>query len=116
MTDVERVRSICKSKGIAISTLENNLGFGNGYLNPKKAKTISSDRLIAISNYLNVPISEIIGEKEKPAAQGDGLSTFDSAVLDFMHSLPREQLRGILLALKAPQELLDALDREERPE
>ena len=32
MTGVEYVRDLCKQKGIAISKLEKDLGFSNGYL------------------------------------------------------------------------------------
>lgn len=60
MTDIERVREICKSKGIPVHALEKALGFSNGYLNPKKAKSISYPRLMKIAAYLNVPISVLI--------------------------------------------------------
>lgn len=45
MNHIERVREICKAKGIPVSRLEQDLGFGNGYLNPKKAQSISYARL-----------------------------------------------------------------------
>lgn len=70
MTDIERVRELCKSKGVPVSALEKALGFSNGYLNPKKAKTISYTRLMQIAAYFNVPISDLMigtgvsGEKE----------------------------------------------------
>ena len=35
---VEYIREICHKRGIAISQLERDLGFSNGYLNPKKLK------------------------------------------------------------------------------
>ena len=50
---------------------------------------------------------------EKPTTpEGDGLSDFDRSILAFLHELPPERLRGILIALDAPSELLSALDRE----
>ena len=60
MTDIERVRKICKEKGIPISKLEQALGFSNGYLNPKKAKSIPYQRLASIAAFLNVPISDLL--------------------------------------------------------
>ena len=39
---VEIVRAICKEKDIPISRLEQDLGYGNGYFNPKKAKNTAA--------------------------------------------------------------------------
>ena len=58
---VEYVRSICKKRKIAISTLERECGFANGYLNPKKATKIPYDRAVLIANYLNVDVNNILG-------------------------------------------------------
>ena len=114
MSDVERIREICKKKGVAVSKMEVDLGFGNGYLNPKKIETITLSRAREIAQYLNVDIRDLISDKEKPAAPEDGeLSVSDRAMLDFLHSLPKERLRGILLVLEAPTDVLAALDREE---
>ena len=103
MTDIERVRALCKSKGVPVAALEKALGFSNGYLNPKKAKTISYARLMQIAAYFNVPISDIFSGADisgnadptkKPASvSADGvkinphyfdLSEEDRAVVDAM--------------------------------
>ena len=49
-TPVERVRELCESHGIAVSRLEKDLGFGNGYLNPKKIKKVDYDRAVLIAD------------------------------------------------------------------
>lgn len=51
-TIVERIRRICQERHISIAKMEKDLGFGNGFLNSKKIKTISADRLFMISEYL----------------------------------------------------------------
>jgi transcriptional regulator with XRE-family HTH domain len=56
---VERVRAICKAKGIPVSQLEKDLGYANGYLNPKKAEAIRKDRIAEIAQYLGVSLSDI---------------------------------------------------------
>lgn len=61
MSTVEIVREICKQKGIKVSKMEKDLGFGNGYLNPKKIKNIDSDRLGVIAQYLGVSVSVLLG-------------------------------------------------------
>lgn len=54
MNSVERVRAICKERKIAISKLEKDLGFANGYIGQLRKGVFPADRLSAIANYLNV--------------------------------------------------------------
>lgn len=71
---VEYVREICRKNGIAISQLERDCGFSNGYLNPKKLNKIPYDRAVLIANYLGISASYIVTgqETEKvPAIQTD---------------------------------------------
>lgn len=62
---VQYVRDICKERKIAISQLEKDCGFANGYLNPKKMKKIPYDRALTVAEYLNIPVEDIFGGKEK---------------------------------------------------
>ena len=50
MTSVEYVRMLCKEKNISIAKLERDLGFSNGYLNPKKMSTIPFARAEMIAD------------------------------------------------------------------
>ena len=67
-TGVEYVRQICKQKGIAISKLEKDLGFGNGYFNPRKLKRIPMEKAIAIAEYLGCTTEYLLGEKDSHIA------------------------------------------------
>lgn len=60
MTAVEYARKMCKEKGIAISKMEKDLNFGNGYLNPKKAKKIPFEKAVAIAMYLGCDVSPML--------------------------------------------------------
>lgn len=51
---VEKIKELCEERGIKISKLEKDLGFGNGFLNPKKVSTIKTDRLLKILNYIGI--------------------------------------------------------------
>lgn len=64
-TMVERIRAICKENGVAVSRLESDLGFGNGYLNPKKIQSITTARALKIADYLNIGVDELIGIETK---------------------------------------------------
>lgn len=69
---VEYVREVCQQRNIAISTLEKECGFANGYLNPKKLKKIPYERAVVISKYLGVSVDLILTGKEKaPTASGE---------------------------------------------
>ena len=54
MTAVERVKAICKERHIAISRLEKDCGFGNGYIAQLRKGTFPADRLQKIASYLGV--------------------------------------------------------------
>lgn len=68
---VQYVRDICKANGIAISQLEKECGFSNGYLNPKKMTKIPYDRAVVISEYLNIPVTNILEGPENKKAPAD---------------------------------------------
>lgn len=72
LTPVEKVLKLCEKKSIAPSKVEKNLGFGNGYLNPKKVQDIKFKRLERILEYLGLGWEEFFTGKEKPATNGDG--------------------------------------------
>ena len=80
-TVIDRIRASCRSRGVPISKLEKDLGFSNGYLNPKKAATVSADRLFAIASYLSVDVDYLrtgVETKKEPAApEGSRLSDED---------------------------------------
>lgn len=76
MNSVDRVKELCKTNKIAISRLEKDLGFGNGYISQLKKGTFPSDRLVAIANYLKVSPEYIIGETEEKSPTPEGAEPF----------------------------------------
>ena len=70
---VQYVRDICKQRGIAISQLEKDCGFSNGYLNPKKMTKLPYDRAQTIAEYLGISAEVILtGEETEKAPASDG--------------------------------------------
>ena len=61
MTSVEKVLKALKDKNIAVSRMERDLEFGNGYIRQLKKGTMPIERLAAISSYLDVPINDLMG-------------------------------------------------------
>lgn len=119
-TIVEAVREICKQKNIPVSRLERELGFGNGYLNPKKAKAISSDRLIQIAGYLGVSVDNILSlsddETAKSPVSGDdpdtGLDEKRLSLLAIFDSLPPDK-QAIMLEMGKAFLSQEQADRKE---
>lgn len=109
-TTVEKVREICKKKGIPVSKMEQALGFGNGFLNPKKAKDIKAERVLAIAEYLDVPLSDILGtdqaKKELTPKFESELSEKDIRLIQWFRSLPQGKQKAILESQDAPEGLV----------
>ena len=72
MDTVERIKSICKENGIAISKLERECGFANGYIRNLREGKIPADRLFIIANYLHVSPEYLITglDTEKESISG----------------------------------------------
>lgn len=72
MTVLERIKTLCKEKGISITTLEQILEYSNGSL--AKAKDIPSSRIRNIAEFFNVSTDYLLTGKEKEiplSAQAD---------------------------------------------
>ena len=70
MTSVERVKAICKERKIAISRLEKDLGFSNGYIGQLRKGVFPDDRLKMIADYFGVSVNYLITGKESESNDG----------------------------------------------
>lgn len=121
---VQHVVDICRERGIAVSKLEKDLGFGNGYLNPKKVSDMKMQRLIEILNYLDISpneffdtearvreVDETAEENKKTATNGDGnQSETIKELLEAIPDLTDQQAEFLLpqvLGLISSQKSLD---------
>ena len=69
MNSVERVKALCKERKIAISRLEKDLGFSNGYRGQLKKGVFPDDRLKMIANYFDVSIDYLMTGDEKEGGE-----------------------------------------------
>lgn len=117
MNSVDLVKSICKKRGIAISKLERDCGFSNGYIRKLKEGKFPSDRMAVIAKYLNITIEYLMtgnddsGYYTDPAtakAAQDMASNSDlKALYDVQRDMTPDQLRAmysVALALKGKEE------------
>ena len=65
MDSVELVKELCRERSIAISKLEKDLGFSNGYIRALRKGVFPQDRLVAIAEYLNVSPEYIMTGKNE---------------------------------------------------
>jgi len=111
-TMVENIRAICKEKGIPVSRLEKDLGYGNGFLNPKKIQVISAWRAVEISEYLGVTMDDLMGLETKKAPTTDGEDLADylqdlrerpetRALLEASRGMTKEQVEQMAAFAKA---------------
>lgn len=72
MNSVERVKQLCKERKIAISRLERDLGFANGYISQLRKGSFPAERLAEIAKYFSVsPDFLMTGEIKTPAENGE---------------------------------------------
>lgn len=90
---LDKIKALCKEKKTSISKLEKQLGFGNGVIGRWDKSVPSYERLAAVANALDVPVSYLTGETDDPSA---GIKK---------DPIPKDGAVG-----SAKQKLLDALD------
>ena len=78
---VDNIRIACKKRGTTLAQVERDLAIGNGVIAKweKKKGYPPYDRIMAIAEHLNVPISELTGEeqKENPVAGSNEVTVSD---------------------------------------
>lgn len=99
MNSVERVKAICKERKIAISKLERDLGYANGYIGQLRKGVLPDDRLSEIAKYLSVSTEYLItGEDKKEQAAIDVVDDDLKEYLDELRS--RQEMRMLFSTTK----------------
>lgn len=98
MNAVERVKRICKEREIPVSKLESECGFSNGYIGQLRKGTFPNDRLLKISQFLNVS-SEYLA-----TGKANEFSTGMAAIDVELTSMPLELKEYALKLNKMPIE------------
>lgn len=108
---LDKIKALCKEKKTSISKLEKQLGFGNGVIGRWDKSVPSYERLAAVANALDVPVSYLTGETDDPSAgikkdpvqKDEVVSEPKQKLLDAIDDLTDEQcskLLGIILEAK----------------
>lgn len=67
---VDTIKRLCKEKKTTIAAIERACGFGNGSIRKWDSASPAYERIKAVADFLEVPVSELTGEqKEKAPAE-----------------------------------------------
>lgn len=94
LTVVEITKAECKRQGIPVSKLEKDLGHGNGWLNPKKIKTMKLDDVLAVAEYLHVSLDLLCGRMPR------NLNVFEEEIIVFFRMLNSNGQKEALQRIK----------------
>lgn len=60
----ERIKDLCKKKGITVNKLETELGFGTGYISKLDKSTPNAKKIQTIADYFNVSVDYLMNGKD----------------------------------------------------
>lgn len=105
---LDKIKALCKEQKTSIFKLEKQLGFGNGVIGRWDKSVPSYERLAAVANALDVPVSYLTGETDDPSAgvkeerpaDGEALTEKQKEAIEFIKSLSDEQLGWFIAGAK----------------
>lgn len=125
------IKQKCLEKGITVRQLEMRLGFSNGYITSLTFPSTSYDRMKAISDELDIPLSYLLkgyqeedAQEEKEPEQkvdvmsvieqehGDGASEAVKMLLE-LNPVGQAELRGEMRQMLRLKKYNDALNSDE---
>lgn len=96
MNTVERIKAICKERGIAMSRLERECGFSNGYIQALRMGTMPADRLKKVAHFLDVSMDYLLTGEEAIEDTGYYINTETAKIAQELFE--REDLRVLMSA------------------
>lgn len=85
MTMRERIKTLCKERGITAQKLEKDCGFANGYISKLDRSTPNGSKLRIIADYFGITVDSLYGKA--PETECDMLTEY----------LQDEQIRRLVL-------------------
>lgn len=104
MNQIEKVKKICKEKGISIHKLEMDCGFANGYVSQLKKGVFPTDRAITISKYLGVDMDYLFTDEDLFFEKAPSNDIKDQMLRVFQSLCPDDQRLVLELAIKFAKE------------
>lgn len=100
----ERIKDLCRQKGITVNKLETELGFGTGYVSKLDKSTPNSKYIQKLADYFNVSVDYLMtgGKREviiETAKLDDSISNASDRLKKYfakLAELPTEQQEHII--------------------
>lgn len=105
---VQRIKELCKEKGITIAELERKCGIGNGIIARWKTSKPSYERLLAVASALETSVEYLqTGEGQKEAAkpEAEAISLEKQALYDAIDKMSRAEL---ILLLERAEKIINS--------
>jgi len=112
MTVSERVKLLCKEKGIPVSRLEKDLGFSNGYIGKLDKSNPNVTNLQKIAIYFDVSLDWLMGMKGQTRLYADGTQTYPIVKSDGTAIFPVQLADG---SFRYPKIFDDEPETEQMP-
>ena len=96
MTLKERIKELCKSNKISMNKLENDLGFGTGYISKLDKSTPNMAKLKQIADYFSVSTDMLLERETVPQPQN---AVEHIQLISLYEKLTDEQKQAILTIL-----------------
>lgn len=97
MSTYDRIASLCKEKGISVTGLEAELGFGRGSLGKmKKGGSTSVARLQKIADYFGIGINELMDEPETVQTIAPQTYYYDAETMKIAEALHKNKELRVL--------------------
>lgn len=101
---VEKIRELCKNRGISISKLERETGLGNGIIGKweKFGREPKFIHIKAIADYFGVPVSALTGEEQQksPPQSGEPLDPVTRELMEFVETASEDERMAALEMVK----------------
>ena len=77
MTLKERIKLLCKEHGVSMNKLEEDLGFGKGYISKLGTSKPNANKLKQIADYFHVSLDFLLSDNNDTSESTSGLSAAD---------------------------------------
>lgn len=77
MTLKERIKLLCREHGVSMNKLEEDLGFGKGYISKLGTSKPNANKLKQIADYFHVSLDFLLSDNKDTSESTSGLSAAD---------------------------------------
>ena len=104
----ERIKTLCKEKGITVNKLEKTLGFGTGYVAKLDNSTPNTAKIQLIADFFNVSLDYLMNGKEPEYSIE--MATIDVELSNMNDRLKEYALKLAQLSIEKQNHVMELID------